>query len=77
MSMDFVRATDELLRRVTLDDLAKAAGKSVQTFKQARLALGETGRRSPPEGWEEVVAGMARRQARRLTNLANALAPTK
>ncbi len=67
--MNFKKATDELIASVTLEDLAKALGVSVQAVRQARAAEGSTARRSPPEGWERAVSTLAKTRARKLVAL--------
>ena len=73
MPIDFIRATDELLSRVTLEDLAKATGKPLQSFKQARQSAEKDSHRSPPDGWESAALRLAERQAARFSRLAKAL----
>jgi hypothetical protein len=50
--MNFRSATDELLARATLEDLADALKVSVQTVRQARVDEASKSHRPPPEGWE-------------------------
>jgi hypothetical protein len=71
--MNFKKATDELLASVTLADLAKGMGVSVQAIRQARSAEGTTSYRSPPEGWGRAVARLASQRAAQLTRLAKRL----
>lgn len=71
--MNFRRATDELLASVTLEDLAKALGVSVQAIRQARAHEDSSGFRRPPTGWEGAAAKLARKQASRLERLADRL----
>lgn len=75
--MNFRKATDALLGAVTLADLAKEMGVSVQALRQARAAEGSSANRAPPGGWESAIAGIARHQERRYRRLADALSPTK
>jgi len=71
--MNFRQATDELISGVTLEDLAKGLGVSVQTVRQARAAEGSTAYRRPPEGWEPALSQLARKRAARLQKLAKAM----
>jgi hypothetical protein len=71
--MNFRKATDALLESVTLEDLARAMGVSVQAVRQARAAEGTTAHRSPPAGWACATARLARSQSRRLERLAGHL----
>lgn len=71
--MDFKKATDELMARVTRNDIAEALGCSEATVRQAKLDDGAKAHRSPPEGWERAVAQMAERQANRLQRLSQRL----
>jgi hypothetical protein len=71
--MNFRQATDALLETVTLEDLAKAVGASVQAVRQARAAEGTIAFRSPPPGWERAVHDLAVRQARHYERLASKL----
>jgi hypothetical protein len=67
--MDFRKATDELLAVISHQKLAEALGVSVPTVRQARLDPSAKARRNPPEGWERVVAQIAKREANRLERL--------
>ena len=71
--MDFKKATDELLAGISHEELAKALGVSVPTIRQARLPEGAKARRSPPIGWEQPVAKMAKQRAERLKRLVERL----
>lgn len=71
--MNFQKATDELLRAVTLEDLAEALGASVQAIRQARASEATTAHRSPPAGWEVGVVRLAKKRARELLRLAKSL----
>ena len=57
--MNFRQATDALLESVTLEDLAKAMGVSVQAVRQARAVDGSKAHRSPPVKWEGAVRRLA------------------
>ena len=69
--MNFKQATDALLEAVTLEDLAKAMGVSVQSLRQARAGENTTAYRSPPQGWEAAVMRLAKERGKRLNTLAN------
>ena len=71
--MNFKKATDELLESVTLEDLASALGVSLQAVRQARAREDTTAFRPSPEGWEEAVIRLARKQAARLSKLSTTL----
>lgn len=73
--MKFKQATDALLESVTLEDLAKVMGVSIQTVRQARAADGTKAHRAPPPGWENAVARLAARRASQLMRLSDALEP--
>jgi hypothetical protein len=73
--MDFKEATDDLFARVDHEDLAKRLGVSVATIRQARLRPDAGAHRSPPNGWRDAVAKLARDSAQRYQQLADALAP--
>lgn len=68
--MDFKKATDELQAVPTHQEIAEALGVSVPTVRQARLDARAKARRTPPEGWETVVARLAEARGRRLLRLA-------
>jgi hypothetical protein len=70
MSMNFRKATDDLLDVVTHEELAKALGCSVATVRQARRTEGTAAYRSPPKGWESVVAKVAEQKIEKLKRLA-------
>ena len=72
MAEDFQSATDALLAAPKLEELAVAIGCSIASVKQARMKA-ETGRRSPPPGWEAAVARLARQKAAQLQKLADKL----
>ena len=72
-SVDFKKATDELLANVTLEELAKALGVSVQAVRQARAAEGTAAHRTPPKGWAPAAKRLAKARARELLSLAKRL----
>src|SRR5665213_3457290 len=61
--MNFRRATDVLLEAITLDDLAKAMGVSLQALRQTRANPETTAHRPPPTGWEAAIAALAKRRS--------------
>jgi len=71
--MDFKKATDELMAGMTRAEIAEALGKSEATIRQARLDEGANARRSPPPGWEAVLAKLAKQRAAQLQRLADRL----
>ena len=72
--MNFRKATDDLLGGISHEELANALGVSIHTIRQARLAEGARAHRSPPEGWEPIVARLAKQRAERFRRLAETLA---
>jgi len=75
MSINFRKATDDLFDVVTHEELASALGCSVATVRQARRNEGTTSYRSPPKGWETVVAKVAEQKIERLKRLVSKLRP--
>jgi hypothetical protein len=71
--MTFVQATNVFMGRVTLKDVADSIGCSLQTLKQARLNPESAHHRRPPQGWEAVLAQLARSRIRELEDLARTL----
>jgi hypothetical protein len=69
--MDFKSATDRLTACLSHVDIAQAAGVSVQLIRQARVDPTNPSYRSPPDGWQKVVARLARRRAKELEALAD------
>ena len=70
--MYFKTATDRLLGP-TLRQLAEQLGIAYTSIRAARLPSDSVSRRSGPEGWERVIARIARRRARELDRLADEL----
>ena len=70
MSEAFRRATDRLIRVVTLANLAQELRVSHGLLRQARLSSSASSYRSPPAGWEGAVARLARERAEELLQLA-------
>lgn len=64
--MNFKAATDVLIKTepVTAADIAARLGKDPHTIRRARMSGPNS--RSAPQGWEEVVAGLADEHAGKL-----------
>jgi hypothetical protein len=71
--MDFKEATDRLAHCVTHEQIAEAAGVALQSIRQARLDPTSPSFRSPPPGWQHILAQLARTQSRALNKLADQL----
>lgn len=71
--MDFITANDALTACLTHAEIAEATGVSVQTVRQARLALDHPNNRPPPQGWQKAIATLARERAGELVKLAKEL----
>jgi hypothetical protein len=69
--MDFKTATDIL--GLPAAELAEAFNLQPQTIRQMRLTPGTASYRTPPAGWEQVVARLARERGRELHGLAEGL----
>ncbi len=54
-------------------DVAKTAGVSYASARQARLAESSPNYRTPPADWEKAIAQLARERARELLGLAEEL----
>ena len=74
MVMSFKKAVDDLCAGISHKELAEALGVSVATVRQARLREGAEARRSPPNGWEKIVARLAKGRSEHLRNLSAKLA---
>ena len=70
-AMDFKTATDILGLPAAV--LAEEFGLEPQTIRQMRLAPDGRGYRTPPMGWERVVARLAEQRLNELENLINRL----
>lgn len=68
MYMDFKTATDIL--GLPANQLAEAFGLQPQTIRQMRLGPHAASYRSPPEGWQKVLARLARERGSELVTLA-------
>jgi|HubBroStandDraft_2_1064218.scaffolds.fasta_scaffold50997_2 hypothetical protein len=73
MTIDFRKATDELLATLSHEELAKALDSSVPSVRQARLDETAKAYRTAPEGWRRVISKLALQRAERLKRLAMAL----
>ncbi|MBB4634638.1 hypothetical protein [Longimicrobium terrae] len=71
--MDFKAATDRLITRVTLPEIAAACGSSVNSIERARMDPESGSYRNPPAGWELAVAKLARERSGELQALAEDL----
>jgi hypothetical protein len=71
--MNFQQCTDRLLEKITLEDLAKELGVSVQAIRQARVAEQSLAHRPPPTGWPAAVRALANKRIKRLQNLIDSL----
>ncbi len=69
--MDFKTATDVLGLPATR--IAEEFGLQPQTIRQMRLAPNAASYRSPPEGWQKVLARLARERGSELKGLVDAL----
>ena len=69
--MDFKTATDIL--GLPAPELAREFNLQPQTIRQMRLAPDAASYRTPPAGWERVVARLARSRQRELGSLADEL----
>ncbi len=70
--MDFKTATDELRKHVGLRELAEELGVSPNLLFRALLK--PNGHyRTPPPGWEQAAAKLARQRAKELERLAKEL----
>jgi hypothetical protein len=69
--MDFKTATD--LLGVPASALAEEFGLSPQTIRQMRLAPDTGSFRNPPDGWQKVVARLAKERGKQLKALIDAM----
>jgi hypothetical protein len=73
MALSFKEATDRLIERVTLVDIAGACGSHPNSIERARLQPGSKNYREPPPRWETAVMALARERIRDLQALMNSL----
>ena len=71
--MDFIQATDRLVKCHSHRDVSDVLGIDVQRIRQARLGTEKAGHRRPPAGWERAIARLARERAGELVKLAEEL----
>lgn len=72
--MDFKKATDEFAEcGIGLAVIAKALGASYSSVKQARLNPRSPHYRTPPQGWQPKLRGLAEERGGRLQKLAEEL----
>jgi hypothetical protein len=74
--MEFREAVDRLGERVTHEQVAEALGVSVASVRQYRLAREAKAHRNPPNGWERVLAKLARERGEALLAFADELWPS-
>jgi hypothetical protein len=71
--MNFVRATTDLTRRVTLGDLAERLGVTTLHLSRSRKRPTDRYYQVPPDGWQAEVARLARAQAAQLQKIVEQL----
>ncbi len=71
--MNFQEASDRLTACKTLSDIAGRIGVSDGLIRQARLDPATSSYRTPPTGWENAIAELARERAAELVKLAEEL----
>ena len=69
--MDFKQATDRLTERVTAEEIAAAFGVARNSIARARLDPSSSAYRSPPAGWQKVLARLARERGAEFNQLAD------
>jgi len=69
--MNFKTATDDL--GLPASELAEAFGLQPQTIRQMRLAPDSISFRNPPDGWQKVVARLAKERGKKLKALIDAM----
>jgi hypothetical protein len=74
MAMNFMDATTRLTHDVTLGDLAESLGVTTALLSQARAGTTKAHHRSPPKGWEQAIAKLARKRAEELARMADRVA---
>jgi len=72
-ALNFKEATDLLIQKVTVADIAEACGSHVNSVERARLSPDTRHYREPPPGWIAAVARLARHRGRQLIALAEVL----
>ena len=72
--MDFKQATDRATKTcIALADIAEVSGVTHHSVRRARLDPRTVSYRSPPGGWEQAIAKLARERAGELVKLAEEL----
>lgn len=71
--MNFKAATDRLADSVTHADIAREAGVSLQSIRQARLDPNNPSYRKPPANWKTALVKLARGRGGKLAELADEL----
>lgn len=71
--LTFKEATDCLIQRLTVADIAEACGSHVNSVERARLDPATRSYREPPPGWVRAVARLARKRGVQLIALADRL----
>ena len=71
--MDFKTATDKLTKHVGLRELAEELGVTSNLLFRARMKPNGDSYRTPPPGWEQAAAKLARQRAKELEQLAKEL----
>jgi hypothetical protein len=71
--VDFKKATDQLIERITLVDIAEACGSAVNSIERARLEPDSRHHREPPPDWVTAIERLARERGEKLLKLANQL----
>jgi hypothetical protein len=72
-ALNFKEATDLLIQKVTVAEIAEACGSHVNSVERARLSPDTRHYREPPPGWIAAVARLARQRGRQLIALAEEL----
>jgi hypothetical protein len=72
-ALNFKEATDLLIQKVTVAEIAEACGSHVNSVERARLSPDTRHYREPPPRWIAAVARLARERGRQLIALADAL----
>jgi hypothetical protein len=71
--MDFKEASSRLTDGHTLADIAAETGMSEATVRRARLELGSSAYRSPPQNWKDAIIKLAEQRIESLRELISAL----
>jgi hypothetical protein len=71
--MNFHKCTDALLEKITLEDVARELGVSVQSIRQARVSDKSSAFRAPPSGWKNAARVLAYKRIKKLQTLIDSL----